>query len=257
MAKNLLVVDFDYFFLNKLEGGYYDDEMMLYDWQHFESEMYRTVLWPSRGSAFVTNGLELPMVDIPENWWSRFNIAPDAVLEVSDSNLFSGAVNDYETYKHVWLYDAHHDLYGIKTEEQLEAWRDRGKMSCENWMFSHYLRGSKLHWRWPQWHREAKNMRAEIPKFVGCDARKDDMGPLNGIRFDAVSICRSGCWVPPWCDEQFVEFYQSCPVDEIVGLEDTEPREYKEYLEQHVKMTRMMDDEIREKRAKNLLQKST
>lgn len=224
---NLLVVDWDYFFLNKLEWGYFnDDDMLLYDWSHSECELYKTIIWPSRGANFIRNDLPLPDVDIPENWWDRFNIADDSLLEVSDSNVYSGMVNGYETYDHVWLFDAHHDLYKIKTPEQLTGWKS---MTCEDWMFSHYLRGSKLHWRWPKLHREGRAMRSDIPKWVGCDARRDDMGRID-MQFDAVSICRSGCWVPPWCDEQFVHFYQSCPVAEIVEVEETNPREYKKEL---------------------------
>lgn len=47
------------------------------------------------------------------------------------------------------------------------------------------------------------------------------MGKLDPrMEFDAVSICRSGAWVPAWCDEQFVEFVKSCPVGEIVEVQD-------------------------------------
>jgi hypothetical protein len=245
--RNLLVVDFDYFFLNKLEGGYLDDEMMLYDWQHNESEMYRTILWPGRGADFIINDLPLPKVNIPEDWWSRFNISPDAVCEVSDSNMYSGAADGHSTFDHVWLYDAHHDLYKIKTVEQLADWEKKSQISCEDWMFAHYLRGSKLHWRWPQWHREAKGMRANIPKWVGLDARRDDLGSLD-MQFDAVSICRSGCWVPSWCDDDFISFVESCPVSEIVEVEDgvMEPREWREFLDRTVEMRRNMDKLLKE-----------
>lgn len=231
---NLLVVDFDYFFVNPLEGGIFSDAAFwLYDWGHNETEMFRTMIWPSRAAGFWQNDMELPQVNIPDGWWDRFDIDPDAVVTVSDSNAYSGVMeSDADAYGHVWLYDAHHDLYKIKTPEEAYRWADENTVSCEDWMFAHYLRGSKLHWRWPQWHRAAKGMRASIPKWVGCDARKDDMGKLD-MKFDAVSICRSGCWVPPWCDDDFIRFVQACPVSEIIEVEDgcMTPRPWRESAE--------------------------
>lgn len=232
---NLLVVDFDYFFVNPLEGGIFSDEAFwLYDWGHNETELYRTHIWPSRAAAFWANDRPLPGVEIPEGWWDRFNIDPDAVCTVSDSNAYSGVMEvKAEAYDHVWLFDAHHDLYRFDTTEEVEEWADAGgPITCEDWMFAHHMRGSRLHWRWPQWHKAAKGMRDAIPKFVGCDARKDDMGDLD-MRFDSVSVCRSGCWVPPWCDQDFSNFVLSCPVAEIVEVEDgsMEPRDWKEAAE--------------------------
>lgn len=220
MSSNLLVVDFDYFFVNKLEGGHLNDEaFMFYDWGHLENEMFRTHIWPSRAAGFIRSGLELPGVEIPTDWWARFDIDPDATCSVSDSNAYSGAMEAEDSYDHVWLFDAHHDLYRIKTLRQVDEWASQNRLSCEDWMFAHYLRGSALHWRWPQWHRLAAAMAEEIPDWVNCDARADDMAPVN-VRFDAVSICRSGCWVPPWCDSDFYQLVMGCPVREIVEVED-------------------------------------
>ena len=247
--SNLLVVDFDYFFRNPLEGGITDDPTWaLYDWGHNESPMFLHYIWPSRAESFVANELSLPGVDIPEGWWNRFNISPDAVCEVSDSNAYSGVVNGGEEFDHVWLYDAHHDLYCLKTLEQVQDWYEEGKVTCEDWMFAHYMRGSKLHWRWPRWHKLGKELRSSIPKFTNCDARKDDMGKLD-MQFDAVSICRSGCWVPPWCDQDFEQFVLSAPVAEWVEVEDgaMEQREWREAMERGLAARREMNKRVKEK----------
>ena len=84
-------------------------------------------------------------------------------------------------------------------------------------------------------------MRKDIPKFVGCDARKDDMGTLD-VRFDAVSICRSGCWVPAWCDYDFVEFVMDCPVQQIVDVEDDcmTPRDWEDAAHRTLEARRMI-----------------
>lgn len=223
MSTNLLVIDWDYFFYNPLYAtDGHDPRFWLFDWGHNEN-MVLPGIWSIRAAGFLQNGFELPQVDIPEGFWDRFNIADDAVCEVSDSNMYSGVVgrntNAPTVFDHVWLFDAHHDVYRVKTLDDLEAWADEGAITCEDWMFAHYVQGSKLHWRWPRWFTYGKKMRAtEIPKWLHMDARRDDLGKID-MRFDAVSICRSGAWVPPWCDAAFERFIESCPA-EIVQVQD-------------------------------------
>ena len=222
--SNLLVVDFDYFFKNSMEALDTDDPAFwLYDWGHQEGSALHENLWPLRAAQFLQHDFALPQVDVPDNWWNRFNIAEHATVEVSDSNMYSGVAGGDQEFEHVWLYDAHHDLYRIKTREQLRDWANEGQVTCEDWMFAHWIRGAKLHWRWPRWHKAGKSMRATIPKWVGADARRDDMGKLDSrMEFDTISICRSGSWVPPWCDEAFIKFYSSAPAE--IALVD----EYKD-----------------------------
>ena len=222
MSHNLLVVDWDYMFYDPFTAGDTDDEhFRLFEWGHKEIDWFINSVWPSRAEPFLRNGIRLPQVDVPVDWWNRFNIAPEAICEVSDSNMYSGLWGGDTIFDHVWLYDAHHDLYRIKTEKELADWHEQGCVACSDWMFAHHIHGAKLHWRWPQWQKQGEIMRQEIPKWVNCDARKDDMGFLD-VRFHAVSICRSGAWVPPWCDDKFAEFYNSCPAAEIVQVDDVE-----------------------------------
>lgn len=255
MSKNLLVVDFDYFFINKLEGGIIEDDWQLYDWGHNESTFFREIIWPHRAATFMGNDMPLPYAQIPVNWWDRFNISSDAVVEISDSNAYSGVYDGCESFNHVWLFDAHHDLYRFKTQEQIEKWYEEGQVTCEDWMFAHWMRGSKLHWRYPRWHKRGKSMRNDIPKIVNCDARKDDMGKLD-IKFDGVSICRSGCWVPSWCDQQFIDFVYSCPAGEYVEVEDgaMNIREWEEAANLQLHARKKHDEEFKrqlELRAQN------
>lgn len=204
--SNLLVVDFDYFFKNPLEWGDFDDpDMWLYDWGHQEGSRLHDALWSSRAASFWMRGSELPMAQVPDNFWSRFTFTDDAMLEVSDSNMYSGIAGEGKPFDQVWLYDAHHDLFRMKTHADLAAWVERGTFSCEDWMYVHHLNGSKLHWRWPKGHNAAKGMKATVPKWVHLDAKVDDSRALS-LPFDTVSVCRSGSWVPPWCDEQFDAF---------------------------------------------------
>jgi hypothetical protein len=217
--SNLLVVDWDSFFFNPIEAADTSVDQRWFwkfDWGHSEHQgaIFLDAVWPMRAGSFIKDGYQLPHVDVPEGFWDRFTFTDDAVGEVSDSNMYSGVVADGREFEHVWLFDAHHDMYGIKTKEQLVEFANKNEVTCENWMFVHYLKGAKLHWRYPRWNKAAGQFYRPQAKKWGCDARKDDgakLDPVNMV-FDAVSVCRSGCWVPPWCDPDFKEFCDACPV---------------------------------------------
>jgi len=245
MSSNLLMVDWDYFFYNPLyavDGDHPD--FWLYDWGHAERSLFIDHAWPTRASAFFRHGSGLPQVEVPPDWWSRFTIAPDARVEVSDSNMYSGIAGGGQDFKNVYLYDAHHDLYRVETPQELEDWAEQGQITCEDWMWAHHLRGSKLHWRWPQWFTYGPQMRKEIPSWVKCDSRKDD-GKTPPVTFDVVSICRSGAWVPPWCDPAFQQFYESCPGGDIVQVDDVPlVRTWDEELPRH--MAKLYDEQMKQ-----------
>lgn len=231
--RNLLVVDWDFFFKNSLEWGDTSDPgFWLYDWGHQEGSRIHEMLWPTRAASFWRAGMELPTVTVPDDFWNRFTFTEDAVLEVSDSNMYSGVAGNDAKFDQVWLYDAHHDLFRIKTHQHLAEWVERGQISCEDWMYVHHINGAKLHWRWPKGHRAAKGMKADVPKWVGLDAKVDDGKPMS-LPFDTISVCRSGSWVPPWCDEAFDAFIDACPVTDIVTHDDVSVRPWREAAEQH------------------------
>jgi hypothetical protein len=114
-VRRLLVVDFDFFFVNPAETG--DDPYFLYDWQHAETNNCRYVVWPVRAAGFFARGLPLPRCAGYETFWQRFpHLDQTAPLWIADSNAYAGTlgrgVND-TGWQQVWLYDAHHDAgYG-------------------------------------------------------------------------------------------------------------------------------------------------
>jgi hypothetical protein len=219
-VSNLLVVDWDYFFPNPFEAADVEDRTIwLYDWGHREMTPRQDWLWPMRASGFLRAKLPLPKVEVPDNWWSRFNIAEDASLFVADSNLWTGTINapDGGAFDQVWLYDAHHDAYKIKTQKELATWQERGRITCEDWMFVHHLAGSNLHWRWPTWLPKPSN--SEWPNWLNLDASQDDLLPV-AVEFDTVSLCQSAAWVPPWNDSEFLTLINTCPVDVVEQLDD-------------------------------------
>lgn len=223
--SNLLVVDFDFFFHNPMESGeHQDDEFWLYDWGHSESPLHidSNIIWPSRALGFIHSERPLPQVDVPDGWWDRFNIDPDSQLYVADSNAYAGLLYDQigDPFEQVWLFDAHHDLYKFKTPQEVAAWHSTGQdITCENWMFKHLMRGAELHWRYPRWHQLGPDMAESLPDWIGLDAAYDDGKPMD-VEFDTIFLCRSGAWVPPWCDERFMQFMEAAPTDGIEQMDD-------------------------------------
>lgn len=222
---NLLAVDWDFFFRNPMEGGdYKEGEHWLYDWGHSESPFFieGNIIWPERALGFERAGMELPTVDVPSNFWDRFTFEDSTKLYVADSNAYAGLLYDQDgdPFENVYLFDAHHDLYKFKTQREVVAWDDTHEdITCENWMFKHLMRGAKLHWRMPQWHGNAVQMADDLPDWIGLDAVYDNGKPM-GVSFDTIFLCRSGAWVPPWCDDDFDQFMNAAPVIEIEQMDD-------------------------------------
>jgi hypothetical protein len=218
--SNLLVVDWDYFFENKMEAGRTSDPTIwLYDWGHSEARK-SDWLWPIRAAGFLQHDLPLPGVAVPQDWWSRFRIKPGSTLFLADSNMYAGIVRPPGgwSFDNVWLFDAHHDCYTVQTPQDLDAWEARGQLTCEDWMFWHYLNDARLHWRYPQWLPTPSNN--SYPDWLSLDAAQDDMQPLD-VEFDTVFVCQSATWVPPWCDDKFDAFVKSAGLD-VEQLDDKE-----------------------------------
>lgn len=224
-VSNLLVIDWDFFFRNPMEAGdLRDGELWLYDWGHRESPFYvdGDTIWPVRAAGFQRVGMELPRVDVPARFWDRFIFEPETRLYVADSNAYAGLLRDQndEPFEHVYLFDAHHDLYKFTSRTEVISWHEtRADITCENWMFKHLMRGSELHWRMPRWHGKAAEMAEQLPDWVGLEAAYDDGKPM-GVSFDTAFLCRSGAWVPPWCDTEFEKFMNSAPVIEVDQMDD-------------------------------------
>lgn len=217
---NLLVVDWDFFFPNPSYSAVIGEEAMLYLWDHKEAPAYLgPLVWSGRASSFIRNGMELPYAQGYERFWDRFNFNPDGVSVLyGDSNLWAGKImpstmgldEEYETadaWARVSLWDAHHDC-GYPGTGTLEEWRQRGTVSCEDWMLVHHDAGSALDVTYPGWR--VKVGQVEPEPLVPVDRRVDD-GTDPDLEYHAVYVCRSGAWVPPWCDNQFTEFLAQAP----------------------------------------------
>jgi hypothetical protein len=222
ITNQLLVVDWDYFFFNPLEAGDMTHDVFLFDWGHRESPLFIDTMWPIRAASFIRNQLPLPRVNnLWKKFWSRFQFTPHATLEVADSNAYAGLAKPAApllSFDHVWLYDAHHDSgYGIKS---YQSWarkfvESKGVIDCSDWMLVHQFYGSKLHYRFPKWHKHYLKEGVEVCKGVKLEAKVDSPNTRPTGLFSHAFICRSGAWVPPWCDKEFLKFVNLFPTKRI------------------------------------------
>lgn len=219
----LLVVDWDYFFPNPMAAGCdtLPRDVFLYDWQPRENLYMIHGIWSTRAAGFMVHGLELPVVKGFEGFWDRFTFSDEAIALYGDSNLWACNLHPYplvedavegEPWEKVTLFDAHHDC-GYKGT--YEKWAAQDKVNCENWMLVHHQRGSALEVVHPPWRQKVDGI--ESGPLIPVERRIDTGGPVEDV-FDAVYICRSGAWVPPWCDEQFTEFVDALGEREGIAM---------------------------------------
>lgn len=235
MVRNVLAVDFDYFFESV---DIPDDGWDLYDWGHRESRLFIEFMWKQRAADFLRAGLPLPGLvagpawATPDGFWDRVRLTDDAVVWCGESNAQALSVPGIAGAEQVWLFDAHHDTGYTKTAEQAILLADGADDSesvwtCENWMVPMYGNGAELHVRYPTWRQRAFDL--EPAPVVPVDRAFDD-GTVPPVEFDTVFVCRSGAWVPAWLDDHFVEFVNRAPaeqIDVIDGAYDPlEPREF-------------------------------
>ncbi|MFI9202643.1 hypothetical protein [Streptomyces sp. NPDC053048] len=230
---NLLVVDWDFFFPNPSYGARIGEDVLLYDWTHAETQFHTgELIWGTRANGFLRNDLPLPKCRDYENFWSRFNFDEEgAPLLFGDSNLHAAFIRpatfgwDQQAWSTVSLWDAHHDsgYPDPRKYQSLAEWRERGTVTCEDWMLVHHDLGSRLEVVYPSWRTRVEGI--ETGPLIEVNRRIDD-GSKPDTVYHAVYVCRSGAWVPSWCDEQFEEFLASFggPGMEVSGNQWVQPR---------------------------------
>ncbi|WTO36999.1 hypothetical protein OG399_22710 [Streptomyces achromogenes] len=217
---HLLVVDWDYFFPTPTAGAPVGADAHLYAWPAAEDAVHVEMIWLRRVRAFLEAGVPLPYCEGFFGFWDRFGFSPDATLFYADSNawagqLFPSNLGGTGPWESVHLYDAHHDCGYPPDHRTFEEWTAKGPISAENWLLAHYWHGSKVYVHFPPW-RESMTRPAERPLIPVPMAIDDGRPP--GVAFDAVFVCRSGAWVPSWCDEQFATFLARCPAARRVEI---------------------------------------
>jgi len=227
---HLLVVDWDFFFATPTAGAPLGSRPDLYAWPVAEDAVHVEAIWLKRARTFIKAGVPLPLCKGYEGFWDRFKIASDATLFYADSNawagqLFPSNVGGEGPWESVHLYDAHHDCGYKQNHRSFEDWKAKGVISAENWLLAHLWNGSKAFVHFPPW-RESMSRPTEQP-LIPVNMTIDDGFTAPAVAFDAVFVCRSGAWVPSWCDQQFSDFLTACPAARQVEIPQnqwTQPR---------------------------------
>lgn len=242
---NLLVVDWDFFFNSPAEErSLARADTKLYQWVHRETPHYINEVWTKRAAAFLKAGYQLPQVN--EQWrtfWDNFVFHPDSVMYYADANFHACKLRPrgFMHYNQVWLYDAHHDCgYEVRSYKQwLRAFLDSSLCNSEDWMLVHQMLGSKLFYRFPYWHSLFMLGGVRVPKGVQVDCASANfdvpdhlikglsLGVMQSlmqdtrpqVEFDHVFLCRSGAWVPSWCDRAFSDFLELCPISPKIAMQ--------------------------------------
>jgi hypothetical protein len=204
----LLVVDFDYFFPNLSEAG--ADHLGLFDWGHAEIPLYRDgPIWQIRAAQFLCRGLPLPRCETGyREFWRRFRLAAGTPLWIADSNAYAATLGFDRQWRQVWLYDAHHDS---GYQQSFPHYQTSLQISCEDWTYPLHAAGASIHVRYPPWRHRALEL--DGAPLIPVDRAIDDRR-LNPRIFEGVFVCRSGAWVPAWCDDQWQQFLDACPIPE-------------------------------------------
>jgi len=212
----LLTVDWDSFFPMPAPDN--TDAWYLYDWGQKEAPFFMNGIWMMRAASFLRAGLELPSVnDEWRQFAQRFMLRDVETLYVGESHMSAvGLLN--EGFDEIWLYDAHHDC-GYQGTNEIDTIKEKEQVNCENWMIAYNVWGDvapeDMHVRYPHWKYWALDPDyGEGEPALPIDRKMDDGAP-NDTVFDALYICRSGAWTPPWCDDLFDQFLLTWGADEI------------------------------------------
>jgi len=224
----MLSIDWDYFFA----------DLAWMDWGHNESALMLELIWTTRVDSLNLKTREsaldyvLPNLKLLYGGDGDKGFLERVLAKECERNLRLFVAESHvellrwlDSYKlrqseEIWIsnYDQHHDCgYSDMPSGSYDcgAWAkgayDIGKL---NQYYLHYPA-----WRKDQPERSDRELKKRMKGFGVWDfAIKDPK------RFDAVFICRSGGWTPPWCDADFIRFVSTvkrwCRRFEILGDRD-------------------------------------
>lgn len=191
----LLSIDWDFFFPVPDAGP----EAVMYDWGHSESKFYMSsYLWRSRAIGFLVNGLPLPGLSGEEQgFWKRFDLSNVGSIQFAESH--ADIMHLVSEGDEITNYDAHHDAGYGKPLKDLT-------ISCEDWAhWSAAKLGCTVKTVYPRWKLTGGCSAEQTPDCASVTLTHDN-GLPDPTPYDAVFVCRSGAWTPPWVDKAFDEF---------------------------------------------------
>lgn len=214
--RSILSVDWDFFFP---EWGWNPKHphCLLYDWGCREAPFFIRDVWDTRVTPFLNNNLLLPGTSGEEaTFWKRFQFRRRARLYTAESHS-QCVQQDWLTASAIWNYDAHHDLGYTKAAKDDVI---KGINRCDNWLLTYALLGAKVEVKYPRWKTNATTVEpypVGLPRHLENSWVRRSMydGKAPNVEFDAVFICRSGAWVPPWLDADYQRFLDRCPLKQV------------------------------------------
>lgn len=186
----LLSVDWDYFF----------PDTMPYDWGHSESVFLIEAIWQLRvtGRNIVTGEHALdamrPDPEKLQGFWDRVLVGKPLTLFIAESHASIWELLKTGEQWDVVNFDQHHDIYyGSKKWE----------VSCDDWASHGIDQGliERYTWACPQW--------AVDEQIIDYRPQEYSIRVQTSIEpqpYDAVFVCRSGAWTPPWADDEWLRF---------------------------------------------------
>jgi hypothetical protein len=187
-VKALITVDWDFFVR----------EDPLWDIQHNETGLYINTLWHLRGhliDAMKTDGNE-------KGFWKALQKQVDlhdVPVYVSESHSFAFQVILLHRPELVISYDTHHDLWPRAKNDP--------DVFCHNWLRAYLqtFQHARAIWVYPE-HSAGQFRMPEDKIARRCKRRPPENRLPASLQIEAIHICRSGAWTPPWLDEAFGKF---------------------------------------------------
>lgn len=241
-----LSLDFDFFFR----------EDPAWDWGHAESAIFQHgTIWASREAGYNVLHPDKTLREVmaaeptPKGFVAKLQqeglTFHGASLYVADSHKYGIDAFMHiptEAPDHIIHIDAHHDL-GYK-DDLVTRHIKKKEADCADWLLMTLLKWKKLkaHIIYPPW-RQLEEWTPCLPYMLN-----NPIYPLNRVKpsvwgnenllqgnVDTILLVRSGSWVPPWFDHQFIDLMHEFEVaakttatniDEDVDVEV--PRDYSE-----------------------------
>jgi hypothetical protein len=195
---NILSIDWDYFFPDNLDFDWaMDDRQFLF---------YETI-WPIRWGHMHLK-TEKYAKDIYHPDHQLLNGFLDKILINSTPTLISIAdshtdikhlINLFPAKVNIYNFDQHHDIYYGNELPKKES-----QLNCGNWVGYFLDRIESYHLFYPPWRKD--NL-----EYTGKLLHTNSVSysiPEDPPTFDAVFLCRSSPWTPPWSDHKWIEFIE-------------------------------------------------
>lgn len=187
MKRTVISIDWDFFVPEKME----------WDLGHAENLMFLNMVWMTRSHLLhqmTTDGIEK---DFWKTLSAQYDLSGVSEVKVSDSHSYG-----YEAARfadNIILFDTHHDLWPWHIESE--------SIHCGNWLRFWMLSDFRRTLTWVRSSHSDYDLTGlnDFGDRVTVLTWGEDALP-EAENITDIHICRSGCWTPPWLDENFIEF---------------------------------------------------